>query len=119
MSNFIYQPNGVDFEFNSTSYVYNGHGVPYNNNSTTFTGLNNGYIDFSYYPNPTNGKVAITSKTLMGEVMVYNVTGQLLYENKINALNTNVDLSSFATGTYFFKLKFDGDKEVNFKVIRN
>ena len=47
MSDFIYQPNGVDFEFNSTSYVYNGHGIPYNNNSTTFTGLNNGYIDFS------------------------------------------------------------------------
>jgi hypothetical protein len=79
----------------------------------------NGYIDFSYYPNPTNGKVAITSKTLMSEVTVYNVTGQLLYENKINALNTNVDLVSFAIGTYFFKLKFDGDKEVNFKVIRN
>jgi hypothetical protein len=79
----------------------------------------NGYIDFSYYPNPTNGKVAITSKTLISEVTVYNVTGQLLYENKINNLNTNVDLASFATGTYFFKLKFDGDKEVNFKVIRN
>lgn len=79
----------------------------------------NGYIDFSYYPNPTNGKVAITSKTLMSEVTVYNVTGQLLYENKINNLNTNVDLVSFATGTYFFKLKFDSDKEVNFKVIRN
>jgi hypothetical protein len=79
----------------------------------------NGYIDFSYYPNPTNGKVAITSKTLISEVTVYNVTGQLLYESKINNLNTNVDLASFATGTYFFKLKFDGDKEVNFKVIRN
>lgn len=78
----------------------------------------NGYIDFSYYPNPTNGKVAITSKTTMNQVMVYNVTGQLLYESKINDLNANVDISSFAIGTYFFKLKFNGDKEVNFKVIR-
>lgn len=78
----------------------------------------NGYVDFSYYPNPTNGKVMIISKTSIAEVLVYNVTGQLLYENKINELNTNVDITSFSIGTYFFKLKFDGDKEANFKVVR-
>lgn len=78
----------------------------------------NGYIDFSYYPNPSNGKVVITSKTPMSQVTVYNVTGQLLYESKLNDLNAQVDLSSFAVGTYFFKLKFDGDKEANFKVMR-
>jgi hypothetical protein len=78
----------------------------------------NGYIDFSYYPNPTNGKVMITSKTPIAEVLVYNVTGQLLYDSKLNDLNTNVDITSFAVGTYFFKLKFDGDKEANFKVMR-
>ena len=78
----------------------------------------NGYVDFSYYPNPTNGKVMIASKIPMSQVLVYNVTGQLLYNNTINDLNTNVDISSFAVGTYFFKLKFDGDKEVNFKVMR-
>jgi len=78
----------------------------------------NGYIDFSYYPNPSNGKVVITSKTPMSQVTVYNVTGQLLYESKLNDLNAQVDLSYFAVGTYFFKLKFDGDKEANFKVMR-
>lgn len=78
----------------------------------------NGYIDFSYYPNPTNGKVMITSKTPIAEVLVYNVTGQLLYDSKLNDLNANVDISSYAVGTYFFKLKFDGDKEANFKLMR-
>lgn len=78
----------------------------------------NGYIDFSYYPNPTNGKVMITSKTPIAEVLVYNVTGQLLYDSKLNDLSTNVDITSYAVGTYFFKLKFDGDKEANFKVMR-
>lgn len=79
---------------------------------------NNNYIDFSYFPNPTNGKVTINSKTPIKEVLVYNVTGQLLYKSEIDTLDTNVDISSFAVGTYFFKLKFDGDKEANFKVIR-
>lgn len=79
----------------------------------------NEYIDFSYAPNPTNGNVAITSHTAITEVVVYNVMGQLLYKNNPRNFDTNVDLSSFATGTYFFKLKFEGDQEVNFKVVRN
>jgi hypothetical protein len=74
-------------------------------------------IDFSYYPNPTDGKVVLTSKTLMSNVTVYNIAGQLLYDKPINDLNSSVDISSFATGTYFFKLRFN-DKEVNFKIVK-
>ncbi|MEC4048256.1 M12 family metallo-peptidase [Flavobacterium sp. SUN046] len=76
-----------------------------------------GYTDFSYSPNPTNNKVTITSKTLMNELTVYNVAGQILYHNTIGDLSTTLDISSFATGTYFFKLKFD-QKEVNFKILK-
>ncbi|HNP33158.1 MAG TPA: M12 family metallo-peptidase [Flavobacterium sp.] len=75
------------------------------------------FLDYSYYPNPTTGKVAITSKDAITEVAVYNVQGQLLYNQKINALNTNVDISQFATGTYFFKLKIN-DREANFKIVK-
>ncbi|WP_298395532.1 M12 family metallo-peptidase [Flavobacterium sp.] len=78
----------------------------------------NNYIDFSYYPNPSNGKVTINSKTAINHIQVYNVTGQLLLDNNLNETSTNVDISAFAQGTYFFKLKFDGDKEANFKVVR-
>lgn len=76
------------------------------------------YLDFSYYPNPSNGKVVINSKTTINEILVYNLTGQLLLERKVNETVSDVDISSFAQGTYFFKLKFDGDKEANFKVLR-
>ena len=78
----------------------------------------NNYIDFSYYPNPSNGKVTINSKTAINQIQVYNVTGQLLLDKNLNETTTNVDISAFAQGTYFFKLKFDGDKEANFKVLR-
>ena len=74
-------------------------------------------IDFTYYPNPTNGIVNINSKTNITAISVYNVAGQLLYDSKINDLKSNVDISAFANGTYFFKLKFD-EKEVNFKVLK-
>lgn len=74
-------------------------------------------IDFTYYPNPSNGLVAITSKTEMKEIFVYNPQGRLLYQKKINDLNAKVDMMSFATGTYFFKLKFN-EKEANFKIVK-
>ncbi len=74
-------------------------------------------IDFTYNPNPSIGMVSIASKTMMSEVFVYNIEGRLLYQNKINTLNTKVDLALFANGTYFFKLKFQ-DKEANFKIMK-
>ncbi len=74
-------------------------------------------IDFTYFPNPTNGLVSITSRTAISEVMVYNVEGQLLYQSKVNASATKVNMTAFANGTYFFKLKFN-EKEANFKILK-
>lgn len=75
-------------------------------------------IDFTYFPNPTTGKVSINSKSEINQVAVYNIMGQLLYQNDVNDLDTNVDISAYSTGTYFFKLKFDDNKEVNFKILK-
>ncbi|MBF6641575.1 T9SS type A sorting domain-containing protein [Flavobacterium sp. J49] len=80
------------------------------------TGENN-YIDYSYYPNPTTGNITINSKDPISEVTVYNVQGQLLFSQKMNEMTTNIDMSSFAGGTYFFKLKING-VEANFKVLK-
>ncbi|MFD0777518.1 T9SS type A sorting domain-containing protein [Flavobacterium myungsuense] len=74
-------------------------------------------IDFTYYPNPSKGFVAITSKTEIKEIFVYNPQGRLLYQKAVNSLDTKVDMASFANGTYFFKLKFN-EKEANFKIVK-
>lgn len=75
-------------------------------------------IDFMYFPNPTDGLVSIVSKTPVDAISIYNVAGQLLYDKKVNALNAKVDIETFSTGTYFFKLKF-GDKEANFRILKS
>ena len=74
-------------------------------------------IDFTYYPNPTNALVVIKSPNPMSEVLVYNLEGRLLAQQKINALETTVDLAAFANGTYFFKLRFK-DQTANFKILK-
>ena len=78
---------------------------------------NNHFIDFSYYPNPTNGNLYIKSNTAISEITVYNIEGRKLFNQTIDTLETSVDISQFATGSYFFKLKF-GEKEANFKVLK-
>lgn len=75
-------------------------------------------IDFTYYPNPTNGMLNINSKTNMSEIAIYNLAGQLLHQTKINTVDAKVDMAAYAKGTYFVKLKFN-EKEANFKVQRN
>ncbi|OYU81401.1 MAG: hypothetical protein CFE23_04765 [Flavobacterium sp. BFFFF1] len=79
--------------------------------------IDNTTIDFAFYPNPTKDVVNISAKTTIDEVMVYNIEGRLLYSKKVNAVDTTVDISSFAAGTYFFKMKSQ-DKEANFKVLK-
>jgi hypothetical protein len=74
-------------------------------------------IDYTYSPNPTNGSITITSKTMLSEILVYNVEGRLLFQNKTDAFGTKVDMTPFANGTYFFKLKFN-NKEANFKILK-
>lgn len=77
----------------------------------------NDFLDYTYYPNPTNGIVTINSKNEITDIIVYNIEGRLLFRQKLNDLDTTVDISAFATGTYFFKVKF-GDKEANFKILK-
>ena len=75
-------------------------------------------IDFTYYPNPTSDVVNIISNSNIREILIYNVQGRLLYNQKINNLESVVDISSFSNGTYFFKVKFD-EKEANFKIMKD
>jgi hypothetical protein len=76
-------------------------------------------IDFTYYPNPTNGTVNIESNTDIEDIKVYNVQGQLLYQSKANGVSKHVDVSAFSTGTYFFRLEFAGGKQANIKIVKN
>lgn len=82
-------------------------------------GVNNfANIDFTYYPNPSNGIVNISSKTAISSLQVFNIQGQLLYSTAVDSTDAKVNISKFASGTYFFKVNFEG-KEVNFKILKN
>lgn len=77
----------------------------------------NDYIDFTYFPNPTTHNVTLKANTTITKIEVYNVAGQKLFSQQLDVMESKVDLSQFATGTYFFKVQFD-DKEKNFKILK-
>lgn len=97
-------------------YLYTGF-AQYLFTMTNLGVENNNTIDFAFYPNPTKDVININAKSNIDEVMVYNIEGRLLYSKKVNAVDTTVNISGFAAGTYFFKLKSE-DKEANFKVLK-
>lgn len=75
------------------------------------------FTNFYYYPNPTGGLVNLSSTDEMGEITVYNTTGQLLLNIPVNSVSATADISGFANGVYFFKVTGSG-KEANFRIVK-
>ena len=56
------------------------------------------------YPNPANVQVTIESPvSTLERISVYSITGVLLLEKAVSANQVTIDISGFATGTYFVK----------------
>jgi len=71
------------------------------------------------YPNPSNGIFNISSGAAIQSVAVYNLQGQLVYENKlVGALETAVDSGSWAKGMYFLDILADNGKRQAVKFIK-
>ena len=78
-----------------------------------FTESNDGYTIF---PNPTKNSIIIsqTSKKFT-TCEIYNLNGQLLNTQKIDANYQNIDLSGYSEGVYILKL--DGKEASSFKKV--
>jgi hypothetical protein len=64
----------------------------------------------SVYPNPTYGHVDVqfASDVSHATIVVYNSTGQKVFDLRNAGTHTKVDLSSFAKGVYIIRADADG-----------
>ena len=88
---------------------------------TSGTCLGNENFDastFSYYPNPTTGIVYLSYGQPIEKITVSNVLGQVILENTNNTNEAEIDLSSFAGGTYLFKIISNSQVKI-IKVVKN
>lgn len=69
----------------------------------------NSFQDFTYFPNPVTNELNLSAKTTIDEVLIFNLVGQKVYGQKINAPKKSIDLSHLPTGMYVMKVSAEGN----------
>ena len=87
-----------------------------NNNTLKVESLEK--YNFSYYPNPTQNNIHINAEEGVEEIIIYNLTGQVVKNARVKGIkNPNIDVSELPTGIYNMKVKINDSIGV-FKFIK-
>ncbi len=71
------------------------------------------------YPNPTVGKVTVSSQGSIKKVQLFSSAGVIIKEiNSNNSSNLEVDFTSFVPGLYILKVEIGGSKFNSYKIIK-
>ena len=63
---------------------------------------------FNYYPNPAGGTLNLSAVDNIEDVAIYNILGQEVLTQDVNAVNTELNVSSLTTGAYIMKVTVGG-----------
>jgi hypothetical protein len=81
-------------------------------------GLNNNVIEgFTFYPNPSLDVINLTATENIERVSIYNMLGQKVIDQNINAISSQLDVANLVTGTYLMLVSADG-KTASHKVTK-
>ena len=60
---------------------------------------------FSAYPNPATSELSVSSEDMINSMRIYSITGKLVSNQKVNANQAQVDVSSFQPGIYMISIE--------------
>ncbi len=95
---------------------------PYKINSTIGSEISNIDLDFSSYSNPTNSNIFLNVRHPNNGKMkyqLYNLNHKLLKSDKINSINTTIDMSKYPVSTYVLTVTNGTTIIKGFKIIKN
>lgn len=99
-------------------FVVNTGGVTDITIDGTLLGVNDNTLEgFTYYPNPADEVLNLSSVESIDQVVVYNLLGQQIINRKIDATSTQLDVSSLATGAYLMQVSVNGQTGT-YKIIK-
>ena len=75
------------------------------------------FTNLTYYPNPVNDILNISSNDIIENAVVTNMLGQEVMSKDINSTSPTINLSGLGKGVYFVKLKA-GSKEKTLKIVK-
>ncbi len=99
--------SGVPFKYAITVVYANGleSDPAYSNSLELTVGLSELTDNLkAFYPNPTTELVNIELNKVIDQIEVYNYTGSLVYRQVIGTEKCSIDMSTFKSGVYLFKL---------------
>ncbi|PKG42549.1 GEVED domain-containing protein, partial [Psychroflexus sp. MES1-P1E] len=73
--------------------------------------------DFTYYPNPVNDILSISTVSTVDNIKVYNMLGQMVVETAPKVSNPQVDMNELQSGVYLVTLEVEGSLQT-FRVIK-
>jgi hypothetical protein len=59
------------------------------------------------YPNPVRDELKIESASNIQEVQIYNISGQIVFDQVITGKNQTVNVSTLHSGVYNLKVRTD------------
>jgi hypothetical protein len=71
------------------------------------------------YPNPSDGIIKIKGVQILGEtfIQLFDITGKLLFKNKILSSDTEINITKYVSGMYFMVIEQE-NKKATFKVVK-
>ena len=99
----------VDFEMESIYDSYNENVYPSNDGEFSVVNITKSSVgddlNLSIYPNPANGIVNINSQTDIERVMIFNCTGQIVYDELANNNFITINTENFKQGLYIIRVE--------------
>ncbi len=70
------------------------------------------FNNFKYFPNPVQDSLSLLNTTVIDNVSISNILGEIVLTKTINNTNVALDLSGFTKGIYFVKVKAGSQEKV-------
>jgi uncharacterized repeat protein (TIGR01451 family) len=75
------------------------------------------FANLNYFPNPIKNNLSISNNSIIDSAEITSILGQNMLSQKVNSLQTEINLSNFPKGIYFVKVKSKGNEKV-IKIIK-
>jgi len=60
---------------------------------------------FQIFPNPANEQINVKSSVEINRIQIISISGQLIFDEKVNTMDYQIDVSEYIAGMYFVKLE--------------
>ncbi|MNX55911.1 hypothetical protein D3C86_866870 [compost metagenome] len=101
-------------------YEYSNDGTGTFGISAYDTSLSTNSFDnasFKAYPNPVRNLLNLSYTENMSDIAVFNLLGQQVLSKKVNATESQIDMSTLTSGTYLVKV-YVGNQVKTLKVVK-